>query len=193
MENMALYTRLMKYGHFQTDPAEEDTSAHGDPTTLPQLHPALEAADWAKFQPSVQNLLPLAPTTYAPEPLTAEDFVTAGAFLGGAANKTGKITVDLVQYMNRILKITRRHGDLERQCDGPAGQGSGLLDWQRRDTPADLDSNGDGTPDKDPAYLTPDKCSVVPATSDLPRYLVPQPFRRSSSTSTLRPICATTT
>ena len=51
-------------------------------------------------------------STFSPDPLTAEDFVSAGAFLGGAANKTGKITVDLVQYMNRILKITKKTGDL---------------------------------------------------------------------------------
>ncbi len=43
MENMALYTRLMKYGHFQTDPAEEDTWAHGDPAAGTQYHPALDS------------------------------------------------------------------------------------------------------------------------------------------------------
>jgi len=108
MENLALYTRLMKYGHFQTDPLEVDAWAHGDPALGTQYHPALDpAVDWPKFHLSVRHLLPETATTYASEELQPEDFVTAGAALGGAANKTGKITVDLVQYMNRILKITR--------------------------------------------------------------------------------------
>jgi hypothetical protein len=114
MENLALYTRLMKYGHFQTDPAEEDMWAHGDPNAGIQYNPALDATDWAKFQPSVQHLLPGDGSSFCdaacadPEPLFAADFVSAGAALGGAANKTGKVTVDLVQYMNRILKITKK-------------------------------------------------------------------------------------
>jgi hypothetical protein len=115
MENLALYTRLMKYGHFQTDPAEVDMWAKGDPAAGTQYHPALTAADWAKFQPVVRHLLPGGgeapsceePACFEPESLTPEDFVAAGAALGGAANKTGIITVDLVQYMNRILKITK--------------------------------------------------------------------------------------
>jgi hypothetical protein len=130
MENMALYTRLMKYGHFQTDPLEEDRWAMGDPAAGIQYNPALGPEDWAKFQPSVLFLLPRAGTDSAdcfhpdydedapaagtydlacadPESLSSEDFVTAAAALGGAANKTGQITVDLVQYMNRILKITK--------------------------------------------------------------------------------------
>ena len=114
MENMSLYTRLMKYGHFQTDPLEEDMWAHGDPAAGIQYHPALAEEDWAKFQPSVRFLLPGNGTLFcdtadcaSPEYLSYEDFVAAAAALGGAANKTGKITVDLVQYMNRILKIAK--------------------------------------------------------------------------------------
>ena len=118
MENMALYTRLMKYGHFQTDPAEVDTWAHGDPTADTQYNPALDSTvDWPKFQASVRHLLPANVSTFSPESLTAEDFVSAGAALGGAANKTGKITVDLVQYMNRILKITKKTEASEATLD----------------------------------------------------------------------------
>ncbi len=43
--------------------------------------------------------------------------MSAGAALGGAANKTGKITVDLVQYMNRILKITKKTEASEATLD----------------------------------------------------------------------------
>lgn len=43
----------------------------------------------------------------APQPLDERDFARAATFLGAAANKTGRITVDLVQYVNRILKITK--------------------------------------------------------------------------------------
>ena len=58
MESMALYTRLMKYGHLQTDPEELDIWAHGDPKGVPPFHPALDPSDWAKFQQSVRHLLP---------------------------------------------------------------------------------------------------------------------------------------
>lgn len=108
VENIALYHRLMKYGHFRTDPAELDTSAHGDPTTLPQYHPALAAADLLKFTGATRALLPGAcegTACYAPEPLSPADFVLATSFLATGADKDGKITVDLVEYVNRILKI----------------------------------------------------------------------------------------
>lgn len=123
MENLALYARLMKYGHLQTDPAEVDTFAHGDPAAGTQYHPALAAEDYAKFDAGMRHLLPRGENDLSPadtcfaggtfvescaegERLGSRDFIRAGAFLAGAADKTGKITVDLVQYMNRILKVT---------------------------------------------------------------------------------------
>jgi hypothetical protein len=115
MENLAIYSRLMKYGHLQTDPAEVDLWAKGDPAAGTQYHPALDETDWAKFQPVVRHLLPGSGASFCdtaacaePEALDARDFLTTAATLGGAANKDGKITVDLVQYMNRILKITKK-------------------------------------------------------------------------------------
>ncbi|PLX94063.1 MAG: hypothetical protein C0619_03540 [Desulfuromonas sp.] len=107
MESLALYTRLMKYGHFQTDPLEVDLWAHGDPALGIQYHPSLDASDWAKFQTPLSHLAPADVGNYWPEELDKKDFALAGIFLGAAANKTGKITVDLVQYLNRILKITQ--------------------------------------------------------------------------------------
>lgn len=47
------------------------------------------------------------PACAEPETLNNRDFVRAASLLAGAANKTGIVTVDLVQYMNRILKITQ--------------------------------------------------------------------------------------
>ena len=119
MENLALYARLMRYGHLQTDPAEVDTFAHGDPAAGTQYHPALAAVDYEKFDASTRHLLPKSSAVNcfpadgsfvvacaAGVRLASRDFVRAGSFLAGAADKTGVITVDLVQYMNRILKIT---------------------------------------------------------------------------------------
>ncbi len=121
MENLALYTRLMKYGHLQTDPGEVDTFAHGDPAAGTQFHPALAAGDYAKFDAGMRHLLPRGEINMADacfpggvfdsacaagERLLSRDFIRAGSFLAAAASKTGIITVDLVQYMNRILKIT---------------------------------------------------------------------------------------
>jgi hypothetical protein len=120
MESMALYVRLMKYGHLATDPMEVDTWAHGDPALGIQFHPALSEDDWPKFkEANLDHLLPASANNCwhpndgfnsicaEPKSLDKRDFASAAAYLGAAANKTGKITVDLVQYLNRFLKITR--------------------------------------------------------------------------------------
>ena len=122
MASLALYTRLMKYGHIQTDPLEVDIWAHGDPAAGTQYHEALRAEDWAKFSEDLRHLLAQGGDPAAcfgeafangfnaacagPENLAGEDLIRAGSLLAGAADKHGKITPDLVQYMNRILKIT---------------------------------------------------------------------------------------
>jgi hypothetical protein len=115
LENLSLYHRIMKYGHIQTDPLEEDTDAHGDPAAGTVYHPALGPDDYAKFRSSVIALLPqtacFTGTTFIDtcadrQSLTTEDFIRAASFLGGASDKHGKMTVDLIHYMNRIIKIT---------------------------------------------------------------------------------------
>ena len=118
MENLSIYRRLMKYGHLQTDPLEEDTSMGGDPAAGTIYRPALDATDWAKFTGPTTALLPRGSssecfsgsvfdvTCAAPQALTSIDFILSGSFLAGAADKTGRITPDLVHYLNRILKIT---------------------------------------------------------------------------------------
>lgn len=187
MESMALYVRIMKYGHIATDPYEIDTWAHGDPKLATQFHPALAEEDWEKFTNSVANLLPnngkkasdcwdydaaewfddadkdgvwdtaepffdidkdgefddgtagrpepftdlnenglwdpaedfvdengngvadeFAFLCADPEELSNRDFVSGAIHVAAAANKTGRITVDLTQYLNRILKITKK-------------------------------------------------------------------------------------
>jgi len=191
MESMALYTRIMKYGHIATDPYEIDSWAHGDPKLSTQFHPALDLEDWAKFDPALDNLKPgdgknldkcwknnggekfkdadhgdikkngiwdpaepfydidsdgeydavgppKEPFTdlndngvwdpaedfeddnnngvrdefvffcAGPESLSNEDFLSSSVVLAAAASKTGMITMDLVQYVNRILKITKK-------------------------------------------------------------------------------------
>jgi len=122
MENLALYTRVLKYGHFQTDPMEVDIFAHGDPAAGTQYHPALTKEDYKKFDGRLKHLLPRATEGQSGscwnngafdtgcargELLDESDFIRAASYLAGAANKTGIITSDLVQYMNRILKIAR--------------------------------------------------------------------------------------
>ncbi|MGA9574548.1 MAG: hypothetical protein WBS20_11440 [Lysobacterales bacterium] len=133
MENMALYQRMMKYGHIATDPLEVDLWWHGDPALEIQYHPALSAEDWPKFEFAVPSLLhwlppynevwdnkgdfdrpadcfddgePIAPCLF-PEPLTSQDFDTSADLLGAAGGKHNFFTVDLVQYLNRFLRITQ--------------------------------------------------------------------------------------
>jgi hypothetical protein len=167
MESMGLYSRLMKYGHFQTDPRELDLWRAGDPKLPEQYHPALGPEDYAKFHESARHLLPSVSDPWdcffdangdgiwnptepytdleteldppngeydegepfmdinangerddggdtfvaacgARESLDDRDFARAGSFAGGAANKFGRSTRDLVQYLNRILKIARK-------------------------------------------------------------------------------------
>jgi hypothetical protein len=118
-ENLGMYHRVMKYGHIQTDPAEVDESAHGDPEAGTVYHPALSTEDWAKFRGAAVALLPRASVgecfsgeTFvaacaAPQSLSAADFRNAASMLAGAADKTGRVTPDLIAYMNRILSITK--------------------------------------------------------------------------------------
>jgi hypothetical protein len=235
MESMALYVRVMKYGHIATDPYEIDTWAHGDPKLPTQFHPALSEEDWGKFTNSVRNLLPNdgkkasdcwdydaaelftdsdgdeewdtaepffdidgdgeyddgtdgRPEPFtdlngneawdpaevfvdsngngvadefvflcaAPEELSNRDFVSGAINLAAAANKTGKITIDLTQYMNRILKITKKTQvtaatlntlpALYRDC------------WSSGVDPTDPTEEG---PFDDPAYNA--ECTIEPA------------------------------
>lgn len=101
LENLALYSYLMRNGHIQTEEVVEDE--HGGETTI---RPALDPlTDYGKFGAKVRFLLPVvAGNTQAEQP-TNDDLTFAGFFLAAAADKTGTITVDLVQYLNRILAI----------------------------------------------------------------------------------------
>lgn len=117
LENLAVYWRLMKYGHIQTDPLEIDVDANGDPNAGTVYHPALAATDWPKFLGVTRTLLPRSSENQCfpgasfdvacavPQALINTDFAFVTSFLGGAADKTGHITPDLVQYLNRILKV----------------------------------------------------------------------------------------
>jgi len=147
MENLALYTRVMRYGHLQTDPLEVDLWVHGDPAAGIQYHPALDTQDWAKFDSSLRHLLPASSGSYGTENLSDEDFIRAGAFLGGAADKNGKITVDLVQYLNRILKIP--------QTTEMSLPNANLLPALVRDCGPD-------------GNLPVDQCTILPAAPGLP-------------------------
>jgi len=106
MENLALYRRMMKYGHIVTNPYELDQWWHGDPKLPTPYHPALDANDKLKFsEPGLVNMI--SGGGYGPEHLTPDDFNTSAAFLGAASGKHGFITDHLVQYLNRFLRITQ--------------------------------------------------------------------------------------
>jgi hypothetical protein len=154
---------------------EEDLWAHGDPAAGTQYHPALGAADYAKFVGPLKSLLPTDPvcatdgaTDCLPEPLVQEDFILAGSFLGGAANKDGKITVDLVQYMNRILKITK---NTTMDPSGGSWPTTDTLPALVRDCWAeDRDDPPQPAENETPVDPTYDACSIVPASASLPNY-----------------------
>ena len=180
MESLSLYTRLMKYGHLQTDPDEVDVWWHGDPaTTPPPTHPALGPADWAEFDSSVRHLLPgdgqmgcfaddgVFNTDCAEtHSLSDRDFISAASWLSAAANKTGMITWDLTQFINRILKITIQTPHtmsnrdtlpaLIRDCEDPS------VDYLPPD-------ENDPSP-VDPGYLPVDDCYIYEAYPGLDNY-----------------------
>lgn len=114
MESLGLYTRLNRYGHLATDPLEEDLFWHGDPAlydgAVPPYptHPALTETDFDKFVAAgLGHLLPATTNVdFGPEALTAKDFDSSAIFLGAAGSKTRWATVDLVQYLNRFLRIS---------------------------------------------------------------------------------------
>lgn len=134
-ESLGLYTRLMRYGHIATDPAEVDDWWHGDTKTLivtdpltgeplldengdpivvDPVHPSLTEADFDKFvEAGLGHLLPAGncwpgddASCADPEALSAADFNSAAIFLGAAGSKTRWASVDLVQYVNRFLRIS---------------------------------------------------------------------------------------
>jgi len=101
LENLALFSQVMKKGHLQTEVVIADE--HGGEVTL---RPALDPnTDYVKFGAKARFLLPTAAGSTLAEPLTNDDLTFASFFLAAAADKTGTITVDLVQYLNRILAI----------------------------------------------------------------------------------------
>ncbi len=180
MESLGLYTRLMKYGHLQTDPNEVDIWSHGDPAQGAQYNPALGPEDWPKFHSSVRHLLPaggnvgscfLAGGTFVttcaqPESLDHRDFVRAASFLAGAANKTGDITVDLVQYMNRILKIAQ---DTEATAATPDTLPALVRDcWDSIEDPPS--PSEDDPVLEDPPYLPVEECTLTEADSTVPNW-----------------------
>lgn len=175
MESLGLYTRLTKYGHIQTDPLEEDPWFHGDPALPTQYHPALGPEDWVKFAEPLRHLLPEdfepedcfhADGTFntacaGREPLDENDFVRAGSFLAGAANKHGRITVHLVQYVNRILKIPVDTDHTLAPLD--------ILPAQIRDCPATGVFDPDGEEQQEPSYDM-DSCIIYDADPGLEHY-----------------------
>jgi hypothetical protein len=93
--------------------------------------------------------------------------VSAGAALGGAANKTGKITVDLVQYMNRILKITKTTEASEATLDSLPAKVRDC--WSSADDPVlSLDPLTEEVLPIDPVYDA--ACSTADAGPELANY-----------------------
>jgi hypothetical protein len=158
-----------------------DLWAHGDPALGTQYHVALGPDDWKKFTPANirKAILPQSADTQcfnadgsfitacaANQPLDKADFELAASFLATAANKTGKITVDLVQYTNRIMKITK---DTSASPDGGTKPPANLLSalvrdcWPNDAVPPVVD-------EANPVEPTYGQCTQYSATSSLPNW-----------------------
>ena len=187
VENMAVFHRLMKYGHFQTDPNEEDLWAHGDPAAGTEYHPALRAEDWGKFLGDLEHLLPheigeeveCFDDSFPPGPkdvpfntdcaqprsLKKQDFNQAASLLGTAASKDGWATEHLIQYLGRILKLTV---DTTDEPTGGSLPTTDRLPALVRDCPL-LGPEPDPY-NEEPVVVYSTTCTTDPATPDLPNY-----------------------
>jgi hypothetical protein len=107
----------------------------------------------------------------APEHLDNEDFESGAVVLSAAASKTGWATRDLLQYVNRILKITKKTDHTEATLDTLPALVRDCWNYSDYPDPV-LDAEfplpvpGEGEP---PLYLDPytDGCVVTPATETL--------------------------
>ncbi|MFA7209367.1 MAG: hypothetical protein WC120_03695 [Parcubacteria group bacterium] len=133
LENLALYSYLMRNGHIQTEEVVEDEHG-GETTILPALDPL---TDYGKFGAKVRFLLPVVAGNTQAEQLTNDDLTFAGFFLAAAADKTGTITVDLVQYLNRILAIPNLTNCLPENPDFVNFRGLGY--WRNTHFDQDVD------------------------------------------------------
>lgn len=102
LENLALYVQLMRMGHIQTANGVVSDSNGDEITFRPALDPLV---DYAKFSAELSCLLPTLDGSIVAEELSNCDLLFSSFFLAAAADKTGEITVDMVQYLNRILEI----------------------------------------------------------------------------------------
>lgn len=191
VENMAVYHRLMKYGHFQTDPNEEDLWAHGDPAAGTEYHPALRAEDWGKFVGELVHLVPgevgeeaecfypnpnsLAPPEVpfnpqcaVPHKLKKHDFNQAASLLGTAASKDGRVSEHLIQFLGRILKLT------VDTTDNPSGGSLPTLDTLPalvRECPVEdgWELDPESEDQVEPPYVFSD-CEVIEASPAMENY-----------------------
>jgi len=95
-----------------------------------------------------------------PEELSNRDFVSGAISLASAANKTGMITKDLIQYFNRILRVAKK----TEHTVAPINTLPALY----RDCWDGADPDfGEEAPEADLDYLTGDDCAIVEA--DIPK------------------------
>ncbi len=123
LENLALYTKMMKDGHWITLDGEPSTRGSGPPDgkgpppgdgPSTELRPVLSDA--------AISLLPVAYQTLGDETrtnldLTNEQMLLAASLLAAAADKTGSITLDKVVYINSVYGINQR-GTLPGEAEG---------------------------------------------------------------------------
>jgi len=99
-----------------------------------------------------------------PEDLDNSDFLSGATYIAAAANKTGKATDDLIQYMNRILKITQKTQTTEATLHTLPALYRDCWSSATPPFPEDAEDLTD-----DPIY--DDECQIVPADSILtPNY-----------------------
>ena len=133
------------------DPAEPIEDEYGNPTDANENG----VADKFVF------------TCADPEHLSNKDFISAAVYLAAAANKTGRITMDLVQYTGRVLKWTKNTEHTAKTLDTLPALYYDC--WAGAEDPVDPPEVGEVG---DPDYLT-DCGDPIPADKDLtPNYLL---------------------
>ena len=135
-ENLALYIKMMKDGHWITLDTTVDARGKRPPGKGPPEGDGPSTEPRPVLSENAIGLLPnayqaLGDDTRTNEDLTDKQMLLAASLLAAAADKTGNITLDKVMYINSIYGINQV-GSLSGEVEGKTYFDFGDYDYDRR-------------------------------------------------------------
>jgi len=128
-ENLALYIKMMLDGHWMTatSPTEGPPAGKGKPGAEPEPRPVLSEAAIALLPDAYKSL---GDSTRTNLDLTNPELQLAASLLAAAADKTGRLTLDKVVYINSVYGINQA-GNLPGEIDGKTYFNFGAFTYDR--------------------------------------------------------------